>query len=198
MMETKSDLSGSESTRTTRSGGHALRAYGMIAASCPPGAIRPRPLPRPVPMPMEFVLVPGPMVRASGLEPAARHLRELGYRTQLLDVLAYKQTPPAWNEWISYLLALIDASIEAVLVGHSSASVLVADLAATLPCQCLIMVDGEVPPSKETVVPIRSASHDPIRSLARSDESLPVWSRWGDERRAALVGLDILARDPAR
>jgi len=35
---------------------------------------------------MEFVLVPGPMVRASSFEPTARHLRKLGYRTQVPDV----------------------------------------------------------------------------------------------------------------
>ena len=147
---------------------------------------------------MEFVLVPGPMVRASSLEPTARHLRELGYRTQLPDILAYHQAPPTWNEWTSHLLALIDASTETVLVGHSSASMLVADLAAKLPCQCLIMIDGDVPPSKGMVAPIRPALHDLIRSLARPDGSLPIWSQWqGDERRAALVGLDILRRDPA-
>jgi hypothetical protein len=138
------------------------------------------------------------MVRASSLEPTARHLRELGYRTQLPDVLAYNQAPPPWNEWTSHLLPLIDASTRTVLVGHSSASVLVADLAAKLPCQCLIIIDGDVPPSKGMVTPIRPALHDLIRSLARPDGSLPIWSRWqGDERRAALVGLDILRRDPA-
>jgi hypothetical protein len=46
--------------------------------------------------------------------------------------------------------------------------------------------------------PVRPALHDLIRSLAEPDGSLPIWSRWrGDERRAALVGLDILARDQA-
>jgi hypothetical protein len=147
---------------------------------------------------MEFVLVPGPMVRASSLEPTACHLRKLGYRTQVPDVLAYQQAPPAWNRWTSHLLALIDTSTETILVEHSSASVLVADLAAMLSCRCLIMIDGEVPPSNGPVAPIRPALHDLIRGLARPDGSLPIWSRWrGDERRAALVGLDILARDPA-
>jgi Alpha/beta hydrolase family len=138
------------------------------------------------------------MVRASSLERTTHHLRKLGYRTQVPDVLAYQQAAPAWNKWTSHLLGLIDTSTETVLVGHSLASVLVADLAATLTCRCLIMIDGEVPPSKGTVAPIRPALHDLIRSLARPDGALPIWSKWqGDERRAALVGLEILARDPA-
>jgi hypothetical protein len=64
------------------------------------------------------------------------------------DVLAYHQPPPSWSASNSYLLQLIDPCRESVLVGHSSASTLVADLAGKLPCQCLIIVDGEVSPSQ--------------------------------------------------
>jgi hypothetical protein len=131
------------------------------------------------------------------LEPTARHLRKLGYRIQVPDVLAYQQALPTWNKWTSHLLALIDTSTETILVGHSSASVLVADLATTLSCRCLIMIDGEVPPSKGTVAPIRPALHDIISSLARPRwHSSNLVTVAGGERRAALLGLIILARDP--
>ncbi|WP_316235450.1 alpha/beta fold hydrolase [Bradyrhizobium sp. SZCCHNR1023] len=147
---------------------------------------------------MEFVLVPGPMVRASSLEPTACHLERLGYRIQLPDVLAHRHTPPAWREWTSHLAALVDLSPRSVLVGHSSATTLIADLAARMPCRCLIMVDGEVPPSKGAAAPIRPGLRELIESLARPDGTLPIWSRWqGDQRREALLGLDILACDPA-
>src|SRR5712675_858217 len=76
-----------------------------------------------------FVLVAGPMVRASSWEPTARHLREAGYRVQVPDVLAYHQPPPSWSAWNTHLLEHITPGAESVLVGHSSASVLVADLA---------------------------------------------------------------------
>ncbi|MGJ5018268.1 alpha/beta hydrolase [Bradyrhizobium oligotrophicum] len=149
-------------------------------------------------MPMEFVLVPGPMVRASSLEPTARHLEGLGHRIQLPDVLAHRHTPPAWREWTSHLAAVVDLSPRAVLVGHSSATALIADLAARLPCRCLIMVDGEVPPSKGAAAPIRPALRELIERFARPDGTLPIWSRWqGDQRRDALLGLDILGRDPS-
>jgi hypothetical protein len=148
-------------------------------------------------MSLDFILVAGPLVRASSWAPTARHLREAGYRAQVPDVLAYHQPPPSWSAWNAHLLELINPCSEAVLVGHSSASALVADLTAKVPCQCLIIVDGEVPPSQGTASPVRPALRDFIKSLAGPDGTLPIWSRWlGDARRASLVGLDILASDP--
>jgi hypothetical protein len=49
-------------------------------------------------MSFDFILVSGPLVRASSLEPTAVHLREAGYDVQVPDVLAYHQPPPSWNE----------------------------------------------------------------------------------------------------
>src|SRR5260221_184665 len=93
-------------------------------------------------MSFDFILVSGPLVRASSWEPTARHLREAGYSTQMPDVLAYHQPPPSWSDWNSHLLDLINSRSESVLVGHSSAGALVADLASKVPCQSLIIVDG--------------------------------------------------------
>jgi Alpha/beta hydrolase family len=149
-------------------------------------------------MSLDFILVAGPPVRASSWEPTARHLREAGYRVQVPDVLAYHQRPPSWSAWNSHLLEHINPCGESVLVGHSSASALVADLAGKLPCRGLIIVDGEVPPSQGAASPVRPALRDYIKSLAGPGETLPIWSRWftGDARRASLVGVDILASDP--
>lgn len=148
-------------------------------------------------MSLDFILVAGPLVKASSWEPTAARLREAGHRVQMPDVLAGHPRPPSWRAWNSHLLKLVDRSRESILVGHSSASVLVADLAGRVPCSCLVIVDGEVPPSEGAASPVRSALHDFIKGLAEADGSLPIWSRWlGDERRASLVGLDILARDP--
>ena len=148
-------------------------------------------------MSLDFILVAGPLVRASSWEPTAARLREAGYRVQTPDVLAHHRPPPSWRDWNSHLLKLIDPCSESVLVGHSSASVLVADLAGRVPCSCLVIVDGEVPPSEGAASPVRPALHDFIKSLAEADGILPIWSKWlGDPRRASLVGLDILASDP--
>ena len=148
-------------------------------------------------MSLDFILVPGPMVRGSSWEPTARHLREAGYPVQVPDVLACHQPPPSWSAWNSHLLELINPCPQSILVGHSSASALVADLAGKLPCQCLIIVDGEVPPSQGAAAPVRPALRDFITSLAGLDGTLPIWSRWsGDARRTSLVGLDLLASDP--
>ena len=146
---------------------------------------------------MDFILVAGPLVRASSWELTASRLREAGHRVQMPDVLACHRQPPSWRAWNSHLLKLVDPCGESILVGHSSASVMVADLAGRVPCRGLVIVDGEVPPLEGAASPVRPALHDFIRSLADANGTLPIWSRWlGDERRTSLVGLDILASDP--
>jgi hypothetical protein len=147
----------------------------------------------------EFVLVAGPPVRASSWEPTAACLRTAGWSVQVPDVLAHHTDPPAWKAWTGYLLDHIDRASDAIVVGHSSASPLVADLATRLPARAVIIVDGDVPPSYGAASPVRPALRDFIRSLADPTGTLPVWSRWfaDDAPRRALVGLDILAGDPA-
>jgi hypothetical protein len=150
-------------------------------------------------MSSHFVLVAGPLVRASSWKPTAKHLREAGWPVQVPDILAHHASPPAWSVWTASLLDHIAPAGELVLVGHSSASALVADLATKLPTRSVIIVDGDVPPSQGAASPVRPALRDLIRSLAAADGTLPVWSKWfsGDAQRASLVGIDILASDPA-
>jgi hypothetical protein len=149
-------------------------------------------------MSLNSILVPGPLVRASSFEPTAKELRKSGHHVQTPDVLDDQLSPPAWRAWTSHLLQHITPCHEPILVGHSSASALVADLAHGLPCRGVIIVDGDVPPSRGPASPVRPALLDFIRSIAASDGTLPIWSRWfaGDIRRTSLVGLDLLARDP--
>jgi hypothetical protein len=149
-------------------------------------------------MSSDFILVPGPPVRASSWEPTAKHLREAGWLVQVPDVLAYHASPPAWSAWTRNLLDHIAPTSESVVVGHSSASALVADLATKLPARSVIIVDGDIPPQQGAASPVRPAVREFIRSLADAAETLPIWSRWysGDAQRGSLVGLDILASDP--
>jgi hypothetical protein len=148
-------------------------------------------------MSSDFILVAGPLVRASSWEPTARHLRAAGHRVQVPDVLACHHAPPAWSVWTSHLLEHMTSANEPFVVGHSSASVLAAELATRLPVKGVIIVDGEVPPSEGVALPVRPALHELIKGLAGADGMLPIWSRWfaGDARRMSLVGLDILAGD---
>jgi hypothetical protein len=113
------------------------------------------------------------------------------------DVLAHHHAPPSWSAWTSHLLEHVTRGHEPIVVGHSSASALVADLATKLPARGIIIVDGDVPPSRGAAVPVRPALHDFIKGLVEPDGMLPIWSRWfaRDTRRMSLVGLDILARD---
>jgi hypothetical protein len=145
----------------------------------------------------DFVLVAGPLVGSSSWEPTARQLREAGRRVHVPDVLTACGTPPPWSQWTSHLIDLIPGGNELILVGHSSASALVADLASKLATRGLIIVDGDVPPEIGAAPPVRPALRDFIAGLAGPDGMLPPWSTWfrDDQQRASLVGIDILARD---
>jgi hypothetical protein len=150
-------------------------------------------------MAADFILVPGPLVGASSWAPSAEQLRFAGHRVQVPDILARHATPPTWSAWTWHLLEQLAAASEPFVVGHSSASVLVAELATRMPVQGIIIVDGEVPPSQGAASAVRPALHEHIRSVAGADGMLPIWSRWftNDARRLSLIGLDLLAADPA-
>ena len=114
------------------------------------------------------------------------------------DVLAHHHSPPAWSAWTSQLLEHVTGGDEpVVVVGHSSASALAADLATRLPARGVIIVDGDVPPARGAAFPVRPALHEFIKGLVEPDGMLPIWSKWfaRDRRRMSLVGLDVLARD---
>ena len=149
-------------------------------------------------MSFHFILVAGPPVRASSWAPTAMRLREVGWPVQVPDVLAHHASPPAWSAWTRSLLDHIAPTRDPIVVGHSSASPLIADLATKLPARAVIIVDGDVPPLCGAASPVRPALREFIRDLANADEALPIWSRWyvGDVHRTSLVGLDILAKDP--
>lgn len=149
-------------------------------------------------MSLDLILVPGPFVRASSWEPTAKYLREARYNTQVPDILANQLQPPAWSAWTSHLLHHILPCDEPVLIGHSSAGPLVADLTSKLHCRGIVIVDGHIPPSQGIVPTVRPAFRDFIERLAAGERILPIWSRWfaGDAQREALLGLDLLASDP--
>lgn len=149
-------------------------------------------------MSFDFILVPGPPVRAASWEPTATHLREAGYLVQVPDILAHQATLPAWSNWTRSLLDRLVSTDESIIVGHSSASVLATELATKLSTRGIIIVDGDIPPMQGAAAPVRPALREFIESLADDAGALPIWSRWysGDAQRTSLVGLDILARDP--
>ena len=105
----------------------------------------------------DFVLVAGPLVGSSSWEPTARQLRDGGRRVHVPDVLTACGTPPPWSQWTAHLINLIPGGNERILVGHSSASALVADLASKLATRGLIIVDGDVPPAIGAAPPVRTA-----------------------------------------
>jgi hypothetical protein len=75
---------------------------------------------------------------------------------------------------------------------------LAADLATKLLARAVIIVDGDIPPSRGAASPVRPALREFIHGLADASGTLPIWSKWycGDPHRTSLVGLDILTSDP--
>ena len=59
-------------------------------------------------MSLDFLLVAGPLVRASSWEPTARHLREAGHRVQVPDVLAYLEAEIKQPEKLTAQVVLKD------------------------------------------------------------------------------------------
>jgi hypothetical protein len=102
-------------------------------------------------MSFHFILVAGPLVRASSWEPAAEALRAEGCHVQVPDVLAQHPSPPSWRAWNSRLLEHVARGPELIVVGHSSASTLVADLATRLPARGIIIMDGDAAAARRSV-----------------------------------------------
>jgi len=148
----------------------------------------------------ELVLVAGPLVGVSGWRPTARKLRALDWQVHLPDVLTAAGGPthaPRWSSWPSQLVALLSLSEPPIMVGHSIASLLVADLACKLPVRGVIIVDGEIPPDRGPTGPVTPEFRQRIEQRADRDGLLPPWSEWWrTERGAAILGTDVLARHP--
>lgn len=146
----------------------------------------------------DIVLVTGPLVGASSWAPTADRLRAAGARVHVPDVLTRLGSVPLWSAWTSHLAEMTPFDEAPILVGHSSASTLVADLATKVRVRGLIIVDGDIPPASGSAPPIRAALREFIGGLADENGLLPPWSQWWakDPRRAQLVGIDALALDP--
>jgi len=143
----------------------------------------------------DLVLVTGPMVGASSSRPTADRLRASGWRVHVPDVIAASGTLPPWRELSVHYARLVSLEAAPILVGHSLATVVIADLAARMPVCGLIMVDGEIPPASGRVAPGSDSFRKFVADHADRDGRLPPWSDWGDHRRRSLLGIDELARD---
>ena len=150
-------------------------------------------------MTQNYILVPGPPVRAASWQPTAEILRQAGCSVQVPDVLAHCATPPSWSTWTRHLLEHITPSMSTIVVGHSSACVLAAELATKVVVGGVIFVDGDIPPAHGAAQPVRPALLEFINGIADETGTLPVWSQWfkDDPARASLVGIDIFQRNPS-
>jgi hypothetical protein len=144
----------------------------------------------------DLVLVTGPMVGASSWAPTAERLRASGWRVQVPDVISVHGALPPWHALSAHYAKLLSPARPPILVGHSLATVVVADLATQMATSGLIMVDGEIPPACGPVLPGREAFRTFVLGLADDDGALPPWSDWWrDHPRRSYSGLDELARD---
>jgi Alpha/beta hydrolase family len=144
----------------------------------------------------DLVLVTGAMVGASSWRPTADRLRASGWRVHVPDVLATSGTLPPWRELSLHYAGLLSPEAPPILVGHSLATTVVADLVARMPVRGLTMVYGETPPESGPVAPGRDSFRQFVASLADRDGRLPRWSDWWrDHPRRPFTGIDELAND---
>jgi hypothetical protein len=127
-----------------------------------------------------LALIAGPLVRASSWEPTADVLRDLGFAVVVPEVISSPWEYPAWSSWADRLLALLSRDECLTLVGHSSASVLVAQLAGSMHAEGIVLVDGVVPPSSGAVGPVPDRLLGFLSGLYGPDGVLPPWSDWWD------------------
>lgn len=144
----------------------------------------------------DLVLVTGPMVGASSWGPTADRLRTLGWRVHVPDILASSAQLAPWRQLSTHYARLVSLEDPPILVGHSLATVVIADLAGRIPACGLIMLDGEIPPASGPVPPGSDSFRAFIAGLADRDGYLPPWSDWYDQRRSSLVGIEQLAQYP--
>ena len=144
----------------------------------------------------DLVLVTGPMVGASSWAPTAERLRASGWRVEVPDVLSANGALPPWHALSAHYAKLASPSGLPILIGHSLATVVVADLAARVATRGLIMVDGEIPPASGPVPPGRESFRAFVAGLAGDDGDLPRWSDWWrDHPQRSFTGIDELAGD---
>jgi Alpha/beta hydrolase family len=146
----------------------------------------------------DVVLIQGPMVGATGMLPLAERLRLSANPVHLPDVLAGRDTPPAWSDWALRLQEVVSLDGRApVLVGYSASTVLAAELATRLSARAVIFLDGDIPPDQGPVLPGTERLRKRVSRLADRDGSLPLWSEWwSSEEEKAEIGITALARDP--
>lgn len=125
-----------------------------------------------------LALIPGPLVRASSWEPTAEVLREFGLTVVVPEVISSPREYPAWSAWSNQLAGLLPAKAPLTLVGHSSATVLVAQLAGLLDTEAIVLVDGIVPPPSGFVGPVPERLLALLDGLCGLDGVLPPWSDW--------------------
>ena len=144
----------------------------------------------------DLVLVTGPMVGASSWAPTAERLRASGWRVHVPDILRANGALPPWHALSTHYAKLVTLDSPPILVGHSMATVVVADLARYTAACGLIMVDGEIPPARGPVPPGSELLRAFVRGLAGDDGWLPRWSDWwrGHPRRS-FTGIDELTCD---
>ena len=144
----------------------------------------------------DLVLVTGPMVGASSWAPTASHLRAAGWCVHVPDILSANGALPPWHALSAHYAKLLSLDNPPILVGHSLATVVVADLAVCVSARGLIMVDGEIPPASGPVAPGRESFRAFVLGLAGDDGWLPRWSEWWlDHPSRSVTGIDQLAHD---
>jgi hypothetical protein len=143
----------------------------------------------------DLVLIHSPLVGVSSWLPTAVALRSRGASVHVPDIVSAAAAFPAWRDWSSRLLPQIGGLQRPILIGHSAACVLIAEISGKMATSGLIFVDGQIPPGEGDVAAAEGWFRTFVDKLPVSDGRLPPWSDWwGPEAMTALF-TDPVARE---
>jgi hypothetical protein len=120
----------------------------------------------------------------------------MGHAVVLPEAISSPSDYPTWSTWSDKLIGLLPTAKRLTLVGHSSASVLVAQLANLLDTEAIVFVDGLVPPASGPAGPVPARLLGMLDALCGADGTLPPWSDWWTNNPLRdAVGVPLLQAD---
>lgn len=127
---------------------------------------------------MTILLIHSPLVGPGSLQPTANALIKHGVAARVLKTHNEAGTPPAWRDLPAHLLAQMERRDGHVLVGHSMAGLLAADLAGRTRARGLVYLDANIAPTAGTIGPAEPSFLDFVKSLDPGTGVLPPWADW--------------------
>jgi hypothetical protein len=133
-------------------------------------------------VPARFLVLPSPLLGPVSYQPLAEALRGRGHRASVAECGAPIRPERLVDDWSAA------AERADVLIAHSNAGYLAADVSANVGGRALLFMDAALPPASGPTMLAPPEFLDVLRDRAGADGRLPPWTRWWPaEDMAALL-----------